>query len=420
MPTFTYEAMNSVGQPVKDVIDAATSEEAVAKVRSMGFFPTKIKEKTAKRSGGATAAGPAAATASGKKRTAGKVATKLLCQFTRQLSTLIDAGLPILRSLRILEQQQKPGMLRVAIRVVAEDVEGGATLSEALGRHPKAFDRLYVNMVRAGELGGVLDVILQRLSDFMEKSQALKRKVIGAMVYPVAVMTFAMAIVMFIMIYVVPSFEKIFSDMGEDLPGVTQMLLNASFWIKRDFGWVVIIGSPFGFMFLLRLLKLSAAGRFLVDKSKLRIPIFGTIIAKTSIARFARTLGVLLTAGVPILDAIQITRDTSGNEVYSRALGAVHDGIREGESFADPLRAARIVDPMVVNMIDVGEETGELDKMLNKVADNYDEEVDTLVSAMVSLMEPIMVITLGLIVGFIVIALFMPMISLLNSVSGGG
>ncbi len=416
MPVFAYEAMNSVGQSVKDEVEATTSEEAIAKVRAMGYFPTKIKEKTgAKKSGGKTA-GAAAAAPTRRRRAAGKVATKLLCQFTRQLSTLIDAGLPILRSLHILEQQQKPGMLRVAIRMVSEDVEGGATLSEALGRHPKAFDRLFVNMVRAGELGGVLDVILQRLADFMERSQALKRKVVGAMIYPIAVMTFAMAIVMFIMIYVVPSFEKIFAGMGEELPAVTRSLMALSKWIT-DFGWLYIILTPFAFIVGIRLLKTSDAGRYAVDRTVLGIPIMGRIVAKTSIARFTRTLGVLLTAGVPILEALNITRETSGNEVYCRALITVHDGIREGESFAEPLRQAKIVDPMVVNMIDVGEETGELDKMLNKVADTYDDEVETLVGGLVSLLEPVMVITLGLIVGFIVIALFMPMVQLLSNVS---
>ena len=417
MPVFAYEAMNSVGQPVKDSIEAASSEEAIAKVRAMGYFPTKIKEKASKRAGTAAPTAAAGAAAGGKRRTVGKVKRKLLTQFTRQLSTLIDAGLPILRSLRILEQQLKPGMLRVAVRLVASDVEGGATLSEAFGRHPKAFDRLYVNMVRAGELGGVLDVILQRLADFMEKSDALKRKVIGAMIYPAAVLTFSFGIVIGIMIFVVPSFQTIFSDMGEKLPGVTQLMLDTSSWIKDKYGWAVLICVPFGIWAFFKLMKISATGRYFVDKLKVSTPILGTIVAKTSVARFTRTLGVLLSAGVPILEAIQITKDTSGNEIFARALGKVHDGIREGETFAEPLRQSKAVEPMVVNMIDVGEETGELDRMLNKVADNYDEEVDTLVSSMVSLLEPVMVITLGGTVGFIVIALFMPMVTLIDTVS---
>ena len=419
MPLFTYEAMNSVGQPVKDEVEAGTSEEAITKVRSMGYFPTKIKEKAAKRTAGgrASAAASGGSTPAARRKGVGGVSTKLLTQCTRQLSTLIDAGLPILRSLRILEQQQKPGALRMGIRMVAEDVEGGSTLSEAFARHPKAFDRLYVNMVRAGELGGVLDIILQRLADFMEKAQALKRKVIGAMIYPVAVITFAMLIVTGLLVFVVPSFQTIFADMGSELPGVTRMLLDLSTWVKDDFGWIVILGSPFGFWALMRLIKMSETGKYFLDSVKLRIPIMGQIVSKTAIARFTRTLGTLLTAGVPILEAINITRETAGNEVYSKALAKVHDGIREGENFAEPLRQSKIVEPMVVNMIDVGEETGELDKMLNKIADIYDDEVETLVSSLVSLLEPVMVITLGIIVGFIVIALFMPMVKLLDDVS---
>ena len=420
MPTFQYEAMNTVGQPVKGEIDATSSEDAIAKLRSQGNFPTKIKEKAGKKGakGGPAGKGGGGGPKKGGRRIAGAVPAKLLSQFTRQLSTLIDAGLPILRSLRILEEQQKPGMLRVAIRLVAEDVEAGLTLSEAMERHPKTFNRLYVNMVRAGELGGVLDLILNRLAEFQEKSQALKRKVVGAMIYPTAVITFALLIVTGLLVFVVPQFENIFADMGSKLPATTVALLDLSKWVTGG-GWMVIMGLPLAVYLTLKLLKTSQGGRYFVDSLSLHIPLVGTILSKTSVARFTRTLGTLLSAGVPILEALNITRDTSGNEVYSRALTKVHNGIREGESFADPLRQARIVDSMVVNMIDVGEETGELDKMLNKVADTYDEEVETLVSSMTALLEPVMVITLGLIVGFIVIALFMPMVGMLDALQGG-
>ncbi len=381
----------------------------------MGNFPTKVREKAARKTG-ASSAGAAAKSAPGRtsRRTVGRVPKKLLTQFTRQLSTLQDAGLPILRSLRILEQQQKPGMLRIAIRLVAEDVEGGTTLSEAMAKHPKAFDRLYTNMVAAGEAGGVLDVILQRLADFMEKSQALRRKVIGAMIYPSAVISFAIVIVTGIMIFVIPKFKKIFADFKAELPTVTQILLNMSEFIKSG-GWMVIFFVPLGLMLLGKLIRKSEAGRHQLDRLRLSLPVIGQIVSKTSVARFSRTLGTLLAAGVPILEALNITRETSGNEVFARALQKVHDGIREGESFAGPLRQARVVEPMVVNMIDVGEETGDLDKMLMKIADTYDEEVDTLVSGLVSLLEPVMVIALGIIVGFIVIALFMPLVKLIES-----
>ena len=347
----------------------------------------------------------------------GKVKPKLLCQFTRQLATLIDAGLPLLRSLRILEQQQKPGQLRVAIRLVGDDVEAGSTLSEAMARHPKTFDRLFVNMVRAGESGGVLDVILLRLADFMEKSQALRRKIIGAMIYPACVISFAVLIVVGMMLFVIPKFKEIFTGMGAKLPGITKMLLGMSDWIAHGYGWLYILASPFVIYLLFKLIGMSESGRNVLDRMKLNVPVFGQIVAKSSVARFTRTLGTLLAAGVPILEALQITRNTAGNAVYANALEQVHDGIREGESLAAPFRQSRVVEPMVVNMIDVGEETGELDTMLNKVADTYDEEVSTLVASMVSLLEPLMVILLGCIVGFIVVSLFMPLVGLITHVS---
>jgi len=419
MPTFQYEALNTVGQTVKGELDAVTSEEAAAKVRAMGNFPTKIKERAVRRRKGPEGA-PGAAEARGRpRRKVGRIPNKLLTQFTRQLCTLVDAGLPILRSLRILEQQQKPGPLRVAIRLVAEDVEGGVTLSDAMARHSKAFNPLYTNMVRAGELGGVLDVILQRLADFMEKSQALKRKIVGAMIYPAAVISFAVLIVTGIMTFVVPSFEKIFSEMGKDMPGMTQNLMNVSRWM-REIGWVFVLLLPLGVWLVMKLIRLSPTGRYVIDRVKLMIPVVGRVVAKTGVERFCRTLGTLLSAGVPILEALSITRDTAGNEVFSRALRKVREGIREGESFAEPLRQAKIVEPMVVNMIDVGEETGDLDKMLQKVADTYAEEVSVLVGSLISLLEPVMVIMLGSIVGYIVISLFLPMIHMLRAMQAGG
>ena len=417
MATFQYEALNSVGQTVKGTVDAGTNEEAASKVRAMGNFPTKIKERAAKRGKGPTAAGTATNVRATQRRKVGAVPTKLLTQFTRQLATLVDAGLPILRSLRILEQQQKPGPMRMAVRMVAEDVESGVTLSDAMARHNKVFSPLYSNMIRAGELGGVLDVILGRLANFLEKTQALKKKVQGAMIYPIMVISFAMLIVTGILWFVVPSFEKIFHDMDSKLPAMTQSLVDTSRWIASG-GWAIILVSPVLFWLTFKMVRMSPAGRLLVDRLKLMIPVIGQVNAKTGVERFCRTLGTLLSAGVPILEALSITRETAGNEVFARALGKVREGIREGESFADPLRQARIVEPMVVNMIDVGEETGELDKMLEKVADTYAEEVSVLVSSMISLLEPMMVITLGGIVGYIVVSLFLPMIKMLQVMQG--
>jgi type IV pilus assembly protein PilC len=425
MATFQYEAMNAAGQEVKAEIDAGTADEAIVKIRSQGYFPTKVKEKAAKKQKGGGGGGGNTAAAAPKKKgggfnlSFGGVSTKVVTQFTRQLSTLQDAGLPILRSLKILWQQQKPGTLKNVLDGVANDVESGATLSEAMSRHPKAFNRLYVNMVAAGESGGVLDVILQRLAEFMEKAQRLKRRVIGAMIYPAVVITFSVLIVTGIMIFVVPKFRDIFKDFHTTLPALTQWLMDTSSFIADDYGWAMVIGFPFFVFFAMKIIGKSKLGRRILDTIKLKIPIMGQILSKTSIARFTRTLGTLLSAGVPILDAIIITRDTVGNVVFENALQKVHDAIREGESFAGPLRQAKVCDTLVTNMIDVGEETGDLDKMLMKIADNYDEEVDVLIGSLVSLLEPIMVVTLGGIVGTIVVALFLPLVKLIQSVSGG-
>jgi type IV pilus assembly protein PilC len=419
MPVYTYEAMNSSGQEVKDEIEAGTSDEAIAKIRNKGFFPTKIKEKAQKKS--ARKQKEAAQTGPTRKMplAIGGVPKKQLVAFTRQLSTLQDAGLPILRSLQILEQQQKPGLLKAIIGGVADEVEGGGTLSDAMSKYPKAFDKLYVNMIAAGEAGGVLDLILSRLADFMEKAQKLKKKVIGAMIYPAVVISIAVGIVSMIMIFVIPKFEDIFRDFGTKLPTVTVILLRISRWFANEYGWAYVIAFPVVFWLMIKLAKLSEGGKYAVDVIKLKIPILGAILGKTSIARFTRTLGTLISAGVPILDAINITKETCGNEVYSRALGKVHDAIREGESFADPLRATKVCDAIVVNMVDVGEETGDLDKMLMKIADNYDSDVDVMVSSLISILEPVMVVILGFIVGFIVIALFAPMVTLIQTVSAG-
>lgn len=423
MPTFQYEAMNASGQEVKDAIEASSPEDAIAKIRAKGYFPTKVKEKAekkaAKKKGKKIAEEETVLVKRRKMPIAiGGVPQKQLVGFTRQLSTLQDAGLPILRSLQILEQQQKPGLLKAIIGGVADEVESGGTLSDAMAKYPKAFNKLYVNMIAAGEAGGVLDIILQRLADFMEKAAKLKKKVIGAMIYPAVVISIAVAIVSMIMIFVIPKFEQIFKDFGTKLPPITQILIDFSHWFGADYGWLYLISAPIVFSLIVRLIKMSQAGRYFVDAVKLRIPILGGILKKTAIARFTRTLGTLIAAGVPILDGLSITRETVGNEVYARAMTKVHDAIREGESMAAPLKATKTVDIIVVNMVDVGEETGDLDKMLIKIADNYDSDVDVLVGSLISILEPLMVVVLGVIVGFIVVALFAPMISLIQAVSG--
>jgi type IV pilus assembly protein PilC len=417
MATYAYEAMNQGGQQVKDEIEASSSEDALSKIRNLGYFPTRIREK-----GGTKAK---AASTRKKKKGGGfsfgrKVNQKVITNVTRQLSTLQDAGLPILRSLKILEEQQKPGTMKNVLSGMTEHIEGGATLSESCSNFPKAFNRLYVNMVAAGEAGGVLDVILQRLAEFMEKAQRLKKKLIGAMIYPIVVVTFALSIVVGIMIIVIPKFKEIFADFNVTLPNVTLVLMGTSDWVVLGTppGWAIILFGPFALMAAYKLIRSNNTGRYVVDFTMLKIPVLGNLIEKTSVSRFSRTLGTLISAGVPILEAVTITRDTAGNEIYVRALNEVHDSIREGESLAAPLRSSKVCDGLVTNMIDVGEETGELDKMLLRIADNYEEEIDVAVSSLVSLIEPIMVVVLGGIVGFIVIALFMPLVQLISSVSG--
>ncbi|NBR04904.1 MAG: type II secretion system F family protein [Planctomycetes bacterium] len=411
MASFKYEAMDTTGTEVKDSIDAATEEEAQQKIRQMGYFVTKITEVAAKKGGKEKKKG-------GKKKrgfTIGGVSGKALCTFTRQFSTLQDAGLPILRSLRILEGQMKAGVLKYAIADVIEDVESGSTLSEAFGKHPKCFDRLYVNMVKAGEAGGALEVILQRLADFKEKAQTLKRKITGAMIYPSVVIFVAVSILTFIMIFIIPKFEKIFKDFGMKLPALTLYLMSTSRWVSVY--WYVLPLIPLTFWLLLKVLRMSRTGGYVLDRMYLWIPVVGGLIEKTAIAQSTRTLGTLVSSGVPILEGLAIVKATCTNQVFERLYQRVYESIREGDTIVQPLRESKLVDDMVVNMIDVGEETGDLDTMLNKVADIYEEEVNILVESLLSLLEPIMIVFLGGVIGGIVIALFMPLIGMLEGLS---
>ncbi|HCS55207.1 type II secretion system F family protein [Rubinisphaera sp.] len=416
MPTFVYEAMDNTGLEVKETIEAGSEQEAQQKIREKGFFVTKIQEKSTKKKKDKTKVA-AKTDKQGKKKTfaMGKVKAKKLCAFTRQLSTLQDAGLPILRSLRILESQAKPGPLKNSLIGVIDDVESGNTLSEAMARQPKAFDNLYVNMVKAGEAGGALEVILQRLAEFKEKSQSLKRKVQGAMIYPVSVITVAAGIVGFIMYFIIPKFKEIFLGFGIDLPAITVLLITISDIVVTYF--YLIPAIPFAFILMLKIIRKNKTGAYVTDWMALKIPILGLILKKSTTARTCRTLGTLIASGVPILEALSISRDTAGNHVFRNAFDHIYAAIREGESMAVPLKETGIVDDIVVNMVDVGEETGALDNMLYKVADVYEEEVEVLVEGLINMLEPIMVVVLGLIVGFIVIALFYPLIQLMNDLS---
>ncbi len=419
MATFQYEAMDSTGLEVKDTIEAGSEQEAQTKIREKGYYVTKITEKNKGKGGKKDDKKDKTKEIKGPRKkkafSFGKVKAKQLCTFTRQLSTLQDAGLPILRSLRILESQAKPGPLKNSLIGVIEDVESGNTLSEAMAKQPKAFDNLYVNMVKAGEAGGALEVILQRLAEFKEKSQSLKRKVQGAMIYPAAVLLVAGVIVGGIMYFIIPKFKEIFEGFDVELPEITVLLINMSTWVV-DF-WYLIPTIPISIILLIKIIRKNKTGAYILDRIALKIPLMGAIISKSTVARTARTLGTLISSGVPILEALAIARDTAGNEVFRKAFEHIQSSIREGETMAVPLKETRITDDLVVNMVDVGEETGALDNMLYKVADVYEEEVSVLIEGLVNLLEPIMTVVLGIIVGFIVIALFLPLVKLLNELS---
>jgi len=418
MAVFQYTALDAQGVEIKNEIEALSEKEAISKIRNMGYFPTKVRTRVgARRAGEKAAAKPKP-----RRGASGKVKAKLVTQFARQLSTLQDAGLPILRSLRILGEQQRTGTFKKVIGYVADDIEGGSTLSEAMSRFPKSYNRLFVNMVAAGEAGGVLDLILARLADFMEKAQKLKARVRGAMIYPAVVLSAAFGILMLLMWKVIPTFTETLTDMAEGakLPRITRVVMGISTWIAEQYGWAVLISIPFIIVFLLRVVKKFRVGRLILDSIKLKLPIIGPLTSKISVTRWTRTLGTLIGAGVPILDAINVTRETAGNEVFANMLGNVHNSIRQGDTFAAPLRQSKTVDLIVSNMVGVGEETGDLDKMLLKVADNYDEQVDVMVGGLMSMLEPVIIIVLGSMVMTIVMSIFLPMVTIIQSLSSGG
>ena len=414
MPVFAFEAIKNDGQKVKSEVTAESKDEAIKKIQGQGLRPTRIK---AQKEESKSRAVPGVEKAPAKKKSglfARGVSSTDIVTFTTQLSTLQDAGLPIVRSLKILEEQQKPGRFKDQLEEVSSEVEQGSTLSEAMAKYPKSFDKLYISMVKAGEAGGVLDVILRRLAGFMEKSQKLRKQVKGALIYPAAVITVAILILVVIMLFVVPAFEKMFADIGQALPAPTQLLLSTSQAIQTY--WYLIPLIPIFMMSIMKMIARTEAGERWLDAFKLRMPVFGNIIKKSSVARFCRTLGTLIASGVPILEALRIVKDAVGNVIIANAIEDVHGSIREGDTIADPLRASGIFDELLVNMIDVGEETGELDKMLMKIADNYEADVDVAVEGMSSLLEPLLIVGMGLVVGFIVISLFLPLVSIIKNI----
>ncbi len=429
MPKYSYVALDARGQESVGTIEASNTNDAVGQLRQSGYFPTSVHEEgkepaaaKAKKGGvsvAKTSKAPAVKAAKSGKTANKSVKPKILMIFTRQLATLIDAGLPLLRGLQVLEKQERDPVLKATIAKLNDAVQGGSTFSEGLAQHPKIFNKLYINMVKAGEVGGVLELVLIRLAEFQEKAQKVKNKVVAAMFYPVIVLFIAVGIMGFLLVFIVPKFEQIFKDMlnGKPLPALTAWVIAASRLVKDNF--IVLALVIAAIVIAYRLFASTAGGKIIIDKVLLRLPLFGDLTRKSSISRFSRTLGTLVTSGVPILQALNITRETAGNHVVGEAIGKVHDSVKEGESIVQPLEASGIFPPMVISMIDVGEETGQLPEMLLKVAEVYDDEVDNAVAGLTSLLEPIMIVFLAVVVGTIVIALFLPLITIIQQMQGG-
>ncbi len=423
MSRFIYVALDSRGQESNGMVEAASTDEAIGQLRQAGFFPTSVSEegkagrvegKASKRAvpaGGAQLRGKDKGIVLFQRK---RVKPKILMIFTRQLATLIDSGLPLLRGLNVLAKQERDKVLKSTIEKLGDSVQGGNTFSESLEQFPSIFNDLYVNMIKAGEIGGVLELVLTRLAEFQEKAAKIKNKVAAAMVYPIIVMTMAIAIMGFLLVFIVPKFEAIFHDMLGDrpLPGITTLVINASRFVQDH--WLLFMAIILALIAGYRFANRTTPGKSTVDRAKLRLPLLGDVIRKTAISRFSRTLGTLVTSGVPILQALTITRETAGNTVIAHAIAQVHESVKEGEPIVQPLEASGAFPPMVVSMVDVGEETGQLPEMLLKIADVYDDEVDTAVAAMTAALEPIMILFLALVVGTIVVALFLPLIGIIQ------
>lgn len=412
MNNFSYIALDSRGRETRGALAVESQLEAVRRLKEMGFFPTSV---TVSRKRSAAPEGPMAARGRGRRplRIPGfrpRVKPRAVLQFTRQTATLLEAGMPLTRGLKLVQDQDcDPGMRRV-IGEVLDSIESGSSLSEAMAAHSKAFNRLYVQMVKAGELSGALDVVLLRLATFMEKAQRLKSRVTSAMVYPAAVLFVAAAVIVLLMVVLVPKFEEIFNGLmnGRPMPAFTVLVINFSRALQQYS--IAMLAGGAAVVFAVKLLLGTPPGRALFDRLKLRLPAVGMVIRKAIVARVTRTLGTLLSSGVPILQALTIVKETAGNTLVTRALADVHTSVKEGETVTTPLRESGVFPAVVIGMVDVGEQAGALPEMLLKIADIYDEEVDTATTAMTSLLEPVMIVILALVVGAIVIALFLPIV----------
>lgn len=428
MPKFVFTALDAKGKELRGEVEADNQSMALTLIKEQNLFPTSVTE-----AGAATAAARKKAPGVAKPKSTSsamkmelrmptfllRVKPKELMTFTRQLATLINAGLPLLRGLRVLYKQEKNALLKRTVGEMADSIESGSTFAESLAQHPRIFNKLFVNMVKAGEVGGVLDVVLLRLAEFMEKAQKIKGKVVSAMVYPIVVLVLAISILTFLMIFIVPKFQEVFSDLleGGQLPMLTQFIMGVSRTMTHQMPIVILV--VVALVIGLRILARIRWGKFMLDKFKLNMPLFGVLVRKTSIARFTRTLGTLMTSGVPVLQALQIVRETVGNEVIARSVGQIHDSVKEGENMAPTIEASREFPPMVISMVEVGEETGAVPEMLMKIADGYDDDVDNTVAGLTSIIEPILIIFLAVVVGTIVVALFLPLVGIIGKLGGG-
>lgn len=443
MATYQYIAKDSAGVETRGQVEAGDRNAAIAAVRAQGLMPTAIGEVKSAASAAKTAAPKAAKgvkkgakgadkKAKGKsvldknieiklpKWMRGRIKTKVLTQFTRQLATLVNAGLPLMRGIEVLKRQQKDAQMVEALNGIGETISSGGTFSEALTAYPKIFDNLYVNMVKAGEAGGVLEVVLARLAEFAEKSDKIKNKVKGAMIYPIVVLVAAIGITAFLLVAVIPKFKQVFNDMlgGAALPGITQAVIDLSEWVQHNGITIAIIVAAF--IIVKKVIGKTEAGAYFYDVCSLRMPVTGTLVQRTAVSRVTRTMGTLLASGVPILQTLVIVRDTTGNRVISKAIQNIHDAVKQGEGMTQPLSQCWVFPPMVTSMVEVGEETGALADMLTRIANTYDDEVDNAVAGMTAAIEPALIIVLAVVVGTIVIAMFLPMIKIISSVSGGG
>lgn len=399
---FEWSGKTTKGMVESGEITANSKEEVIAQLRKRNLTPTIIRPKEKK------AGGLAAMLSKG-----GKVKDKDIVVFTRQFATMIDAGLPLVQALEILSQQVESKTLAVTLSTIKSDVESGSTYADALRKHPRVFSDLYANMVAAGESGGILDTILNRLAGYIEKAMKLKKKVKGAMVYPVVVSTVAIAVIAIIMIFVVPTFSNMFASMGATLPLPTQVVMMISNFLA-GIGGIILLILIIGFFVGLAQVRKTEKGKKVTDAVFLRLPIFGILLRKVAVAKFTRTLGTLISSGVPILDGLEITAKTAGNKVIEYAVMDVRQAVSEGKTLAEPLIKSKVFPPMVTHMIAVGESTGALDAMLNKIADFYDDEVDNAVSNLTAMMEPMLMVFLGGSVGFIVVAMYMPIFKLIT------